>query len=60
MYAIHLKWDVFRYERVLEDEVCCYDDAEDRVTVGVGDSCCGTVPYSSSGAQVCCAGLYLL
>ena len=45
-----------RYERVYPEEICCFDDTEDRVIVGVGDSCCGTIPYSSDGAQVCCNG----
>ena len=45
-----------RYERVYPEEICCFDDTEDRVIVGMGNSCCGTIPYSSDGAQVCCNG----
>ncbi|XP_060070524.1 usherin-like [Ylistrum balloti] len=43
-----------RYVRVQTGEVCCVDMYEDRITVGVGDRCCGSVPYSYIGAQVCC------
>ena len=52
-FSLHF---MFRYERVYPEEVCCFDDTEDRVIVGVGDSCCATIPYSSNGAQVCCNG----
>ena len=55
-FSLHF---MFRYERVYPEEVCCYDNTEDRVIVGVGDSCCATIPYSSSGAQVCCNGKYV-
>ena len=44
---------------MLPGEVCCYDNTEDRVTIGIGDGCCGTVPFSSTGAQTCCYGLYI-
>ena len=44
---------------MLPGEVCCYDNTEDRVTIGIGDGCCGTVPFSSTGAQTCCDGLYI-
>ncbi|XP_021347323.1 usherin-like [Mizuhopecten yessoensis] len=43
-----------RYVRVQTGEVCCEDKYEDRITVGIGDKCCGSVPYSYMGAQVCC------
>lgn len=26
------------------------------MTVGHGDGCCGSIPYSSTGAQICCDG----
>jgi len=26
------------------------------VSVGVGDSCCGGVPYFNNGLQICCSG----
>jgi hypothetical protein len=41
---------------VMEGEICCPDNNEDRVAIGKGDSCCGTIPYSTSGSQICCAG----
>ena len=49
-----------RYERVLPGEICCPDFTEDRVSIGKGDSCCGSVPFTESGAQVCCSGQSLL
>ncbi|XP_053408878.1 usherin-like [Mercenaria mercenaria] len=45
-----------RYEMVMPGEICCPDNNEDRVAIGKGDSCCGTVPYYTSGSQTCCAG----
>ncbi|XP_076463865.1 usherin-like [Babylonia areolata] len=45
-----------RYVQVLAGEKCCPSPVEDRVSVGPGDSCCGGVPYDSSGAQFCCGG----
>nr|KAF6302646.1 hypothetical protein mPipKuh1_018529 [Pipistrellus kuhlii] len=44
------------YVRVLPGEVCCPDAQHHRVAVGLGDACCGRMPYSTAGAQVCCAG----
>ncbi|XP_059533348.1 usherin [Myotis daubentonii] len=44
------------YIRVLPGEVCCPDAQHHRVAVGLGDACCGRMPYSTAGAQVCCAG----
>ncbi|XP_016076620.1 PREDICTED: usherin [Miniopterus natalensis] len=44
------------YIRVLPGEVCCPDEPHHRVSVGIGDACCGRMPYSRSGAQLCCAG----
>lgn len=41
---------------VFVDEHCCPDPSQGRVSVGLGDSCCGGVPYSMSGGQVCCGG----
>ncbi|XP_048258912.1 usherin-like [Haliotis rufescens] len=45
-----------RYVAVRAGEVCCPDSREDRVSIGMGDQCCGAVPFSSTGAQICCAG----
>ncbi|CAB1442995.1 unnamed protein product, partial [Pleuronectes platessa] len=38
-----------------EDEYCCPDHSQGRVSVGLGDSCCGGVPYSMKGGQLCCS-----
>lgn len=46
----------YRYELVLPGEICCPDNKEDRVAIGTGDSCCGTVPYLIDGSQICCNG----
>ncbi len=48
----------FRYVEVNSEQVCCVDETEDRVNVGIGDSCCGSNPYSSNGSQICCDGAY--
>ncbi|CDR00046.1 unnamed protein product, partial [Oncorhynchus mykiss] len=45
------------YIPVATGEVCCLDPGQGRVSVGVGDACCGRVPYSPSGGQLCCGGL---
>ncbi|XP_065600248.1 usherin [Cyrtonyx montezumae] len=44
------------YTRVLAGEVCCLDEEQNRVSVGIGDSCCHGMPYSTSGNQICCGG----
>ncbi|KAM8817678.1 usherin isoform 1-T1 [Rhynchonycteris naso] len=44
------------YVRILPGEVCCPDEQHRRVSTGLGDSCCGRMPFASSGPQVCCAG----
>ncbi|XP_040491950.1 usherin [Ursus maritimus] len=44
------------YTRILPGEVCCPDEQHNRVSTGIGDSCCGRMPYSTSGNQICCAG----
>ncbi|XP_028616049.1 usherin isoform X2 [Grammomys surdaster] len=44
------------YTRILAGEICCPDERHNRVSVGIGDACCGTMPYATSGSQVCCAG----
>lgn len=49
-----------RYLEVLPGEICCPDSTEDRVSVSQGDLCCGSVPFMSSGAQMCCQGNILL
>lgn len=41
---------------VFADETCCPDPPRGRVSVGLGDSCCGAVPYSTRGGQLCCGG----
>lgn len=41
---------------VFVDEYCCPDHSQGRVSVGLGDSCCGGVPYSVTGGQLCCSG----
>lgn len=37
-------------------EVCCLDSVEKRVSVGLGDSCCGGRPFVSGVGQICCGG----
>ncbi|XP_059204973.1 usherin [Centropristis striata] len=44
------------YVHVKIDENCCPDHSQGRVSVGLGDSCCGGVPYSIKGGQLCCSG----
>uniref|UniRef100_A0A8D2ISK6 Usherin n=1 Tax=Varanus komodoensis TaxID=61221 RepID=A0A8D2ISK6_VARKO len=44
------------YTRVLAGEVCCPNEEHNWVPVGIGDSCCQGVPYSTSGNQICCGG----
>ncbi|XP_052056319.1 usherin [Apodemus sylvaticus] len=44
------------YTRILPGEICCPDERHNRVSVGLGDACCGTMPYATSGSQVCCSG----
>ncbi|KAG3258086.1 usherin, transcript variant X1 [Ictidomys tridecemlineatus] len=44
------------YAKILPGEVCCPDEQHNRVSVGIGDACCGRMPYSTSGNQICCAG----
>lgn len=55
IYKIRIHALCCRYIEVRPDEVCCPE--VDRLSIGYGDSCCGTVPYSSSGAQMCCSGV---
>ncbi|XP_062584554.1 usherin-like isoform X1 [Saccostrea cucullata] len=45
-----------RYVEVLPDHTCCEDDNEDRVSVGLGNLCCGDIPYLNNSAQMCCDG----
>lgn len=47
----------YRYIEVLPGHTCCEDEREDRVSVGLGDSCCGDVPYLNNSAQMCCDGV---
>ncbi|XP_053172998.1 usherin [Scomber japonicus] len=44
------------YVPVKNNEYCCPDHSQGRVSVGLGDSCCGGVPYSTKGGQLCCSG----
>ncbi|XP_060897032.1 usherin [Labrus mixtus] len=44
------------YVHVETNENCCPDHSQGRVSVGPGDSCCGGVPYSMRGGQLCCSG----
>uniref|UniRef100_UPI0037E7E888 usherin n=1 Tax=Semicossyphus pulcher TaxID=241346 RepID=UPI0037E7E888 len=44
------------YVHVETNENCCPDRSRGRVSVGPGDSCCGGVPYSMRGGQLCCSG----
>ncbi|KAM4744036.1 usherin isoform 3-T3 [Anableps anableps] len=44
------------YVLVKTNEYCCPDHLQGRVSVGPGDSCCGGVPYSMTGGQLCCSG----
>ncbi|KAM5238832.1 usherin [Ctenodactylus gundi] len=44
------------YVKILPGEVCCPDAQHDRVSVGLGNACCGRTPYLTSGPQICCAG----
>ncbi|XP_056269140.1 usherin isoform X3 [Pseudoliparis swirei] len=44
------------YLHVKTNEHCCPDHEQGRVSVGLGDSCCGGVPYSMKGGQLCCGG----
>uniref|UniRef100_A0A3Q2FNI0 Usherin-like n=1 Tax=Cyprinodon variegatus TaxID=28743 RepID=A0A3Q2FNI0_CYPVA len=41
---------------IKNNEYCCPDHLQGRVSVGPGDSCCGGVPYSMTGGQLCCSG----
>lgn len=41
---------------VFVDENCCPDHSRGRYSVGLGDSCCGGVPYSGRDGQLCCSG----
>ncbi|XP_056424309.1 usherin isoform X1 [Hyla sarda] len=44
------------YVKLHAGEVCCYDRTQNRVSIGIGDSCCGDNPYPKAGAQACCGG----
>ncbi|KAM3876945.1 usherin [Diretmus argenteus] len=44
------------YVPVETSEHCCPDLSQGRVSVGLGDSCCGGVPYSMKWGQLCCGG----
>ncbi|KAJ8400313.1 hypothetical protein AAFF_G00396960 [Aldrovandia affinis] len=46
------------YIPVPPGEVCCPDPGpgESRVSVGLGDTCCGGKPFFHAGGQICCGG----
>ncbi|EHB00446.1 Usherin [Heterocephalus glaber] len=44
------------YAKILPGEICCLDEQHGRVSVDLGDACCGRMPYSSAGHQMCCGG----
>uniref|UniRef100_A0A3Q3B8L8 Usher syndrome 2A (autosomal recessive, mild) n=1 Tax=Kryptolebias marmoratus TaxID=37003 RepID=A0A3Q3B8L8_KRYMA len=44
------------YVPIRNNGYCCPDHLQGRVSVGPGDSCCGGVPYSMTGGQLCCSG----
>ncbi|CAD5123124.1 DgyrCDS11497 [Dimorphilus gyrociliatus] len=48
-----------RYVRLSSDDICCIDPKEDRVEVGLGDTCCSSIPFSSNSSQICCEGTFL-
>nr|XP_046239587.1 usherin [Scatophagus argus] len=55
--ALHEHWCCGGYYvHVKTNENCCPDHSRGRVSVGLGDSCCGGVPYSMRGGQICCSG----
>ncbi|KAF7704133.1 hypothetical protein HF521_021205 [Silurus meridionalis] len=45
------------YVLIRPGEVCCPDSGGLRVSIGFGDSCCGSKPFSSTVGQICCEGL---
>ncbi|XP_063040160.1 usherin [Engraulis encrasicolus] len=45
------------YVPVPPGEVCCPDPDQKRVSVGLGDTCCGGRPFSRWGGQLCCGGV---
>ena len=45
-----------RYVQLFTGQICCPDTTQDRVDIGYGDQCCGSIPYSGGGAQICCDG----
>lgn len=55
-FGIQFLLHVLSYVFVFVDEYCCPDHLQGRVSVGLGDSCCGGVPYSVKGGQLCCNG----
>ncbi|XP_076156222.1 usherin [Alosa pseudoharengus] len=44
------------YVRVPPGEVCCPNPEQMRVSVGLGDACCGGNPFSWAAGQLCCGG----
>ncbi|XP_056624652.1 usherin [Triplophysa dalaica] len=44
------------YVPVQPGEICCPDPVERRVSVGLGDLCCGGSPNLSGAGQICCEG----
>ncbi|MEE6473903.1 hypothetical protein FKM82_010212 [Ascaphus truei] len=42
------------YTRVQAGNICCYNKPMNSVSIGDGDSCCGGIPFLTSGNQICC------
>lgn len=50
---------IARYIEVQENEKCCPDPTQERVDIGMGNSCCGRIPYLSvNSSQLCCGGRF--
>ncbi|XP_075195246.1 usherin [Anomaloglossus baeobatrachus] len=44
------------YIKLRAGDVCCYNKSQNRISTGDGNSCCGDIPYSTAGPQICCGG----
>ena len=51
---------LYSYTDVPPGSICCVDPVYDRVSVGLGDTCCSGVPFMQNGPQLCCNGVYYL
>ncbi|XP_074661048.1 usherin-like [Tubulanus polymorphus] len=45
-----------KYVEVLPGQICCPDLIQNRVDIGFGNRCCGSIPFQDNGAQICCSG----